>query len=63
VVADSGFVCGEGADGDAVYKGELFDGVGEEEGGEEEGGWVIGLGVAEATNEERYKSGYDATRL
>lgn len=41
MVADAGFVCGEGADRDAVYEGELSDGVGEEEGGEEEGRWVI----------------------
>lgn len=59
MVADAGFVCGEGADRDAVYKRELFDGVGEEEGGEEEGRWVIGVGVAEATTGEICKSGYN----
>ncbi len=32
VVGDSGFVCREGGDGDVVYEGELFDGLGEEEG-------------------------------
>jgi len=37
VVGDSGFVCREGGDGDVVYEGELFDGLGEEEGGQGEG--------------------------
>ena len=34
--------------------------MGEEEGGEEDGGWVIGMGVAEATMGSICKSGYSA---
>lgn len=37
VVGDTGFVCGAGGDGDAVYQRELFDGLGEEEGSEGDG--------------------------
>lgn len=37
MVGDSGFVCREGGDGDVVHKGELFDDLGEEEGGQGEG--------------------------
>ena len=39
VVGGAGSVCGEGGDGDAVYEGELFAGLGAEAGreGEEAG--------------------------
>lgn len=45
VVGGAGSVCGEGGDRDVVYKGELSNGLGEEEGGEEGEGQGQGVKV------------------
>ena len=49
----SGFVCREDAEGAVVFGGELFAGLGEEEGGEEAADWKEGVTGCELSWEGR----------